>query len=151
MSHTFRTLVELNGKTATGFRVPAEVVEALDQGRRPKVRVTIGPHTYRSTVAVYSGEFMLPLSAANRAAAGVAAGETVEVTLEADLAERTVEMPDDLAAALAERPGARAAFDKLSFTAQRERAEAVTSAKRAETRRRRIAKIVAELAGDGLP
>ncbi|WP_409182069.1 YdeI/OmpD-associated family protein [Amycolatopsis sp. VS8301801F10] len=151
MSHTFRTLVELNGKTATGFRVPAEVVEALDQGRRPKVRVTIGPHTYRSTVAVYSGEFMLPLSAANREAAGVAAGETVEVTLEADLAERTVEMPDDLAAALAERSGARAAFDKLSFTAQRERAEAVTSAKRAETRRRRIAKIVAELAGDGLP
>ncbi|UKD55589.1 YdeI/OmpD-associated family protein [Amycolatopsis sp. FU40] len=151
MSHTFSTLVELNGKTATGFRVPAEVVEALGQGRRPKVRVTIGPYTYRSTVAVYSGEFMLPLSAANREAAGVAAGETVEVTLEADLAERTVEMPDDLASALAERTGARAAFDKLSFTAQRERTEAVTSAKRAETRERRIAKIVAELAGDGLP
>ncbi|ATY10777.1 hypothetical protein CU254_10070 [Amycolatopsis sp. AA4] len=150
MSHTFRTLVELNGKTATGLRVPAEVVEALDQGRRPKVRVMIGPHTYRSTVSVYSGEFMLPLSAANREAAGVAAGETVEVTLEADLAERTVELPDDLASALARRTGARAAFDKLSFTAQRERAEAVTSAKRAETRERRIAKIVAELAGDGL-
>ncbi|WP_406629166.1 YdeI/OmpD-associated family protein [Amycolatopsis sp. WGS_07] len=150
MSHTFRTLVELNGKTATGLRVPAEVVEALGQGRRPKVRVTIGPHTYRSTVAVYSDEFMLPLSAANREAAGVAAGETVEVTLEADLAERTVEVPGELAAALASRAGARAAFDKLSFTAQRERVEAVTSAKRAETRERRIAKIVAELAGDGI-
>lgn len=147
MSHTFRALVELNGKTATGIRVPAEVVEAFGQGRRPKVRVTIGPHTYRSTVAVYSGEFMLPLSAANREAAGVAAGETVEVTLEADLAERTVQLPDDLASALAERTGARAAFEKLSFTAQRERAEAVASAKRAETRERRIAKIVAELSG----
>ncbi|WP_337824363.1 YdeI/OmpD-associated family protein [Amycolatopsis sp. A1MSW2902] len=56
-----------------------------------------------------------------------------------------------MASALAARPGARAAFDKLSFTAQRERTEAVTSAKRAETRERRIAKIVAELAGDGLP
>jgi len=146
MAHTFPALVELNGKTATGFRVPEAVVSALGQGRKPKVRVTIGPHTYRSTVAVYGGEFMLPLSAANREAAGVAAGETVEVTLEADLAERTVEVPPELATALAEA-GVRAAFEGLSFTAQRERAEAVASAKREETRERRIAKIVAELGG----
>ncbi|WP_020657848.1 YdeI/OmpD-associated family protein [Amycolatopsis benzoatilytica] len=146
MAHTFTAVVELNGKTATGLRVPAEVVEALGQGRKPKVRVTIGAHTYRSTVAVYGGEFMLPLSAANREAAGVSAGETVAVTLEADLAERTVEVPAELAAAM-EQAGVRAVFDRLSFTAQRERAEAVTSAKRTETRERRIAKIVAELAG----
>ncbi|WP_439658638.1 DUF1905 domain-containing protein [Lentzea sp. HUAS TT2] len=56
--HSFTTLVELNGKTATG------------QGRKPRVLVTIGPRTYRSTVAVYDGDFMLPLSAANREAAG---------------------------------------------------------------------------------
>ncbi|MDX3658896.1 YdeI/OmpD-associated family protein [Streptomyces sp. ID05-26A] len=143
--HTFTTLIELNGKTATGFRVPADVVEALGQGKKPKVLVTIGAHTYRSTVAVYGGDFMLGVSAANREAAGVAAGQTVEVTLEPDLAERTVEVPGDLAAALDATPAARAAFTALSYSNQRQRAEAVASAKQPETRARRIEKIIAEL------
>ena len=59
----FRTTVLLGGKTATGLPVPAEVVEALDAGRQPKVHVTIGGHTYRSTVAVRGGQFLIPLSA----------------------------------------------------------------------------------------
>ena len=143
--HTFTTLVELNGKTATGLRVPAAVVEALGQGKKPKVSVTIGPHTYRSTVAVYNGDFMLPLSAANREAAGVGAGDTVEVTVEPDLAERTVDLPDDLAAALDRAPAVRAAFTALSYSNQRQRAEAVAAAKQPETRARRIEKIIAEL------
>lgn len=143
--HTFTTLIELNGKTATGLRVPADVVEALGQGKKPRVLVTLGAHTYRSTVAVYGGDFMLPLSAANREAAGVRAGETVEVTLEPDLAERTVEVPDDLAAALDRHPAARAAFTALSYSNQRQRAEAVAAAKQPETRSRRIEKIIAEL------
>lgn len=142
--HSFTTLVELNGKTATGLRVPADVVEALGQGKKPKVLVTIGPHTYRSTVAVYDGDFMLPLSAANREAAGVSAGETVEVTLEPDLAERVVELPEDLAAAL-DQHAVRAAFSALSYSNQRQRAEAVAAAKQPETRARRIEKIIAEL------
>ncbi|MFD4644465.1 YdeI/OmpD-associated family protein [Lentzea sp. NPDC058436] len=143
--HTFTSLLELNGKTATGFRVPADVVEALGQGKKPKVLVTIGGHTYRSTVAVYGGDFMLGVSAANREAAGVTAGETVEVTLEPDLAERSVEVPEDLAAALDRHPAARAAFTALSYSNQRQRAEAVAAAKQPETRARRIEKIIAEL------
>ncbi|WP_330275284.1 YdeI/OmpD-associated family protein [Lentzea sp. NBC_00516] len=143
--HTFTTPIELAGKTATGLRVPADVVDALGQGKKPRVAVTIGVHTYRSTVAVYGGDFMLPLSAANREAAGVAAGDTVEVTLEPDLAERTVEVPDDLAAALDQHPAVRAAFTALSYSNQRQRAEAVAAAKQPETRARRIEKIIAEL------
>ncbi|WP_394619694.1 YdeI/OmpD-associated family protein [Lentzea sp. JNUCC 0626] len=145
MTHSFSTPVELNGKTATGLRVPAAVVEALGQGKKPRVLVTIGAHTYRSTVAVYDGDFMLPLSAANREAAGVAAGDTVEVTLELDLAERTVELPADLAEALDRHPEAKAAFTALSYSNQRQRAEAVAAAKQAETRARRIEKIITEL------
>ncbi|MDT7784030.1 MAG: hypothetical protein QOF58_2449 [Pseudonocardiales bacterium] len=143
--HSFTTRIQLNGKTATGLPVPADVVEALGQGKKPKVLVTIGAHTYRSTVAVYDGAFMLPLSAANREAAGVSAGDTVEVTLEPDLAERTVELPDDLAAALDQHPAARAAFTALSYSNQRQRAEAVAAAKQPETRARRIEKIITEL------
>ena len=72
-------------------------------------------YTYRSTVAAYGDVFMLPLSAAHRAAAGVKAGDAVEVTIELDTAPRTVEAPADLAAALAAQPGAAAAFDALSY------------------------------------
>ena len=65
----FRTTIELGGVTATGFEVPAEVVDALGTGKKPPVRVSIGGHTYRSTVAVMGGRYLLPLSAENRAAA----------------------------------------------------------------------------------
>ncbi|MDY4040952.1 MAG: YdeI/OmpD-associated family protein [Collinsella sp.] len=145
MSHTFVTTIDLNGKTATGFRVPVEVVEAMGAGRRPKVTVTLNGHSYRSTVAVYGGVPMLPLSAQNRAAAGVRAGERATVTLELDDAPRTVEIPDDLARALAAEPTARASFEALSYSRRRAHVDAVTSAKRPETRARRIARIVGEL------
>lgn len=147
MSHRFETTIELGGKTATGFRVPDETVEALGSGKKPRVLVTIGDHTYRSTVAVYGGTFMLPLSAANRNAAGVAAGDLVEVTVELDTAERTVEVPEPLDRALDATPGARAAFETLSCSKRRERAQLVDSAKRDDTRQRRITKIIDELTG----
>ncbi|ALJ18618.1 YdeI/OmpD-associated family protein [Microbacterium sp. No. 7] len=145
----FRTVIILAGKTATGFAVPVEVVEALGKGKKPPVRVTVGAHTYRSTVAVYGGEFMIPLSAENRVAAGVEAGEEVEVALELDTEPRTVEVPSALAAALAESPAARSAFDALSYSRQRAHVLQVESAKTEETRARRIAKIIAELAPSG--
>jgi Domain of unknown function (DUF1905) len=58
----FRTSVELGGKTATGLAVPDDVVAALNAGKRPAVRVTVGPHTYRTTVAPMGGRFLVPLS-----------------------------------------------------------------------------------------
>ena len=97
----FRTTVELGGRTATGLRVPAEIVEALGSGKKPAVRVTIGGHTYRSTVATRGGVYLLPLSGENRTAAGVAAGDEVDVDIELDDQPREVTVPDDLAAALA--------------------------------------------------
>jgi hypothetical protein len=135
---TFRTTVELGGKTATGFEVPAEVVEALGQGRRPSVRVSVGGHTYRSTVAVMAGRFLLPLSAENRTAAGVAAGDEIEVVLEADTAQREVTVPEDLAAALADHPAAREFFDAMSYTHRKEWVRWIEDAKKPETRAGRV-------------
>ena len=89
--------------------------------------------------------FMLPLNAAHRTAAGVKAGDSVEVTIELDLAPRTVEVPVNLAAALAEQPGATAAFDALSYSMRKEYVRQVEEAKALETRNRRIAGIVAKL------
>jgi hypothetical protein len=136
----FRTTVELGGKTATGLHVPDDVVAELGSSKRPAVAVTIGPHTYRTTVASMGGRYMIPLSAENRTAAGVAAGDEVDVDIEADTAPREVTVPDDLAAAL--DPDVRAIFDGLAYTHRKEWVRWVEDAKKPETRTVRITKTV---------
>ena len=148
MKTTFATTILLDDKVnATGIRVPAEAIAALGGKKKPPVIVTVNGFTYRSTVAAYGDVYLLPLSQERRAAAGVAAGDTVEVTLELDTEPRTVEVPDDLAAALAATPGARATFDALAYSTRKEHVRQVMEAKAQETRERRIAKIVAGLDG----
>jgi hypothetical protein len=141
----FRTKVEQGGKTATGFRVPAEVVEALGAGKRPPVRVTINGYTYRNTVAVMGGAYMIGVSAENRAGAGVAGGDEVEVDLELDTAPREVAVPVDLADALDAEPEARRTFDALSYSNRSWHVLSIDGAKTPETRRRRIEKSVSAL------
>jgi hypothetical protein len=141
----FRTAIVLGGKTATGFEVPAEVVAALGSGKRPAVRVTINGHTYRSTVAVMGGLHMLPLSAENRAQAGVAAGDAVEVELVLDTEPREVTVPPDLASALETDLVAKENFLGLSYSNKRGFVQQVEGAKTEETRRRRIDRVVSAL------
>jgi hypothetical protein len=144
MAVTFTTVVKADGNN-TGLEIPPEVIAALGSSRKPPVVVTIAGYTYRNTVAVMGGVFMLSLSKANREAAGVKAGDEVEVTLALDTEPRTVAVPDDLAAALAQKPGATAAFDALAPSRRKEFVRQVEDAKTAETRNRRIAGIVAKL------
>jgi hypothetical protein len=144
---TFRAEVLLNGKTATGFEVPEPVVESLGRGRRVPVRITVGPHTYRTTIARMGGRFLVPLSAENRTAAGVTAGQVVDVTIDVDDEPRVVDVPDDLATALAADPVAAATWTTLSYTHQREHVDAITGAKKPETRERRVAKAIEMLRG----
>ncbi|MEV4618341.1 YdeI/OmpD-associated family protein [Asanoa sp. NPDC049573] len=143
----FRGIVALGGKTATGIEVPADVLAALGPGKRPPVIVTLGGHSYRTTVAPMGGASFVPLSAEHRTAAGVAAGDEIDVEIVLDTAERTVDVPPDLLEALDRAGGARSAFDALSYTRRKEWARLVESAKAPETRQRRIAKAVAELSG----
>jgi len=141
----FRATLETEGKTATGINVPADVVDALGAGKRPRVTVTINGHTYRSSVAVLGGRYMLGVSAENRAAAGVEGGQEVDVDLELDTAPREVTVPPDFAAALAVEPAAQATFDGLSYSNRSWHVLQIDGAKTAETRQRRIAKSVEAL------
>ncbi|MBU5344845.1 YdeI/OmpD-associated family protein [Paenibacillus lautus] len=141
----FRTVIELGGKTATGFQVPDEVVEGLGSGKRPPVTVTIGKHTYRSTIAPMGGVFMLPLSAENRQAAGVAAGDEVTVQIELDTEPREIKVPDDFSAILDQNPMARQYFDRLSYSHKRRLMLSIEGAKAVETRQRRIDKTITML------
>jgi hypothetical protein len=142
----FRATVELGGKTATGVEVPPSVVEALGSGRKPAVVVTLNGYSYRSTVAVMGGRYLLPVAAEVRAGSGVAAGDEVDVEVELDTEPRAVAVPEDLAAALDADPAARDAFGVLSYSNQRRHVLSVEGAKTPETRARRIAKVLTDLA-----
>ena len=138
----FRTTILQGGKTATGIEVPESVMEALNAGRKPAVRVTIGSYTYRSSVATVDGKSMVGVSAEHRAGAGVAGGDEVDVDIELDTEPRTVTVPDELTAALDADPEARATFDRLSYSNQSWHVLQVTGAKTDETRQRRIARSI---------
>ena len=98
----FRTTIAgAAGKNATGIPIPPAVLDALGGGKRPAVRLTLAGYTYRTTLGSMGGQVLASLSAEHRTAAGVAAGDEVDVDIELDAAPRAVEAPADLAAALA--------------------------------------------------
>ena len=139
----FRTTVTLGGKTATGLQVPEDVVTALGAGKRPPVVVTVGGHTYRTTVAPMGGAFWIPLAAEHREAAGLTAGDEVDVVVEHDPAPREVALPDDLATAFDD--DVRAFFDGLAPSHRKEWVRWVEEAKKPETRAARVQKTVESL------
>jgi hypothetical protein len=130
---------------------PAVAVELTDElldqlgGKRVPVTVTINGFTFRTTTATMGGRRLVGLNKANKAGAGVEAGDRVEVTVANDTDERVVEVPVDLAAALARSKRAKATWNGLAYTHQREYAEWITGAKRDETRKRRVAQAVERL------
>ena len=140
---TYHTTIRQHGNN-TGIHVPDEVVEQLGSGKRPLVRMTLKNYTYRGAVARLDGDYMISLSAAHRQAAGVSGGEALDVTVELDLEPRTVEVPEDLQAALSEA-GALEAFEGSAPSKKKEFVRQVVSAKAQATRERRISKIVETL------
>ncbi|MDT5078476.1 MAG: hypothetical protein QOJ80_3113 [Mycobacterium sp.] len=131
----------------TGIEVPAEVVAALNAGKRPPVVVTVNGYEYRSTIAPMGGRYLIPFSAERRKESGLAGGDAIEVELAVDEEPRVVEVPTDLAAALDESATANAAWAKLSYSRQKAHVTSVNGAKAPETRARRIAAVVATLGG----
>jgi hypothetical protein len=144
MKTTFNTTVKAIGNN-TGIEVPEQNMAQLGTSKKPAVKVNLSGYGYQSTVAVMGGKFMIPLSAAHRTAAKLKGGDAVTVTLELDLEPRSVELPEDLAAAL-EASGTRAAFEKSAASKRKEFVRQVMDAKTEETRVRRIEKVVAQLA-----
>ena len=141
----FRTTILTAGKTATGIQIPDEVIEKLGRGKKPPVLVTMNGFTYRSTVAVMGGRFMVGVNAENREKAKVAGGDVVDVGIALDTEARTVTLPSDFATSLNRHAKARKYFDGLSYSRQKAYVQGIEGAKTADTRERRIEKAVAEL------
>jgi len=142
----FPATVEPAGN-ATGIEVPAEIVTALGDGKRPKVAITINGHTWRSRVASMGGRFIVGISAANRAACGIAEGDRVEAEVRLDTEPRVVAEPPDLAEALNGDPQARAAFDRLAYGLKRKHVQAIQDAKTPQARQRRITRLITTIGG----
>ena len=141
----FTTTVLKNDKTATGIEIPAAVVDGLGAGKRPKVCVTINDYTYRSSIAVMNGKFMVGISAENRADCHVSGGDVIDVEITVDNEPRKVEVPEQLARALKSNRAAKAKYESLSYSNQLRHALAVSTAKTEETRQRRLASVLAAL------
>jgi len=137
---SFTTTLLMFGNNV-GIEVPPAVVESFGAGKRVPVIVTIAGYSYPSTIAVMGGKYLIPLAAEHRTAAGVAGGETHEVTLVHDTSSRDTPLPEDLADAL-NAAGTRDAFDKLSPSKRKEHVRSVTEAKTDATRQRRIQKVL---------
>ncbi|MCC3371837.1 YdeI/OmpD-associated family protein [Cohnella sp. REN36] len=140
-----------SGKTATGIEVPEAIIEALGQGKRPAIRVTLRDHTYRTTIGVMGGRYLIPVSAEHRAKAGIAAGDKLEVEIEPDTEARVLALPADFQEALGREPGAQAFFEGLSYSNKRRFVMPIEEAKTDETRQKRIDKAIGLLREGRLP
>lgn len=144
MGETLRLRATLEPRGPAGaFLLTDEQVLAIGDGKKTfPVSVTVGGHTLALRLARMGGENMIGLAKAARAEAGVEIGSSYDVQISADTGERTIEVPDDLAAALAADPVAHEAFAKLAPSHRKEYVRWVTEAKKPETRATRVAKTV---------
>ena len=126
--------------------VPAAVVAAAGLKFGARVRGTVNGAAYRSSLMKYSGVFHMGVHKATLAAAGVASGQRVTVTIELDDQPLPTDaVPPDLAKAIAAGAGTRAAWTKLPPSRKREHVKLVIDAKKPETRARRIAATIEAL------
>jgi Bacteriocin-protection, YdeI or OmpD-Associated/Domain of unknown function (DUF1905) len=137
----FDTTIEGSGNKA-GIEVPASALERLGAGRRPAVHIDVNGYEYRSTVAVMGGRHLIGVSAQVRKESGLQAGDQVHVKLRVADTPRSVDVPDDFAAALDADPTAREFFAQLSNSLQRYHVDLVNGAKTDETRQRRISRAI---------
>ncbi|HRI22523.1 MAG TPA: YdeI/OmpD-associated family protein [Panacibacter sp.] len=129
----------------TGINVPEEIIEKLGAGKKPPVVVTLNKYTYRNTVAVMGGKYMISLSAENRKNANAKGGDELEITLSLDTEPRTVELPADFQEALDKNKQAKTIFEKLSPGKKKAIVVSINDAKTEETKRKRIDKTITSL------
>ena len=144
--HKFTTkLIGHNEMNAAALKPPFDVVKVFGRKGRVPVKGTINGFAFRSSLMNMGDGHMMAVNAKMRAGAKCKAGDTVAVVMEIDEEKRTVEVPPNLKKVIAGNAKAKAAWEKLSFTHQKEWARAVEDAKKPETREKRIAAMMEAL------
>jgi len=143
----FSTVLLTAGKTATGIKIPDEIIEKLGGGKKPLVKITINNFTYRSAVAVMGGAYMVGVNAENREGAKVKGGDKIDVTIELDTEVRTIDIPAELQKALGKNAAVKKKFESLSNSKKKALTLPIANAKTDETRNRNIEKALRALTG----
>ena len=140
--YTFQATIVSAGGGGAFVRIPFDVEKAFGKKRVP-VTASIDGQPYRGTL-VRMGEpcHILGILKEIRIKTGKDIGDTVEIILEEDTQPRKVEIPPDLKQVFDQDPQARAVFEKLSYTHQKEHVRAILEAKHEETRRSRSLKTI---------
>lgn len=133
--------------SATFIVIPFDVQQVYGTRGRVPVTGTINGSPFRTTLSPYGGKHYLGINKVTREKANVRAGELVEIVMDYDSAPRTVELPDDFAQALQANELARSAWDKLSYTKQKEYVRSIEEARKPETRQSRITRTIDRLTG----
>ncbi len=127
------------GSSVAALKPPFDVVEVFQRKGRVPVKGTINGFPFRSSLMNMGEGHMMVVNADLRAGAKCKAGDTVSVLMELDDEVRKIELPAHLKKLIATDPKAKEAWEKLSFTHQKEHVRAIEDAKRPETREKRIA------------
>jgi uncharacterized protein DUF1905/bacteriocin resistance YdeI/OmpD-like protein len=142
---TLRFKAKIEGKEAgvvAAITPPVDVIEWFGTRARVPIRGTINGFAFRSSLMPCGGGRMMPVNMALRRGAGVEPGDTVDVVMERDQEERTVEAPAELKRELAKSKSAQERWDDLAFTHKKEMANSISGAKQEETKKRRLAKVM---------
>jgi len=140
----FKTKIVQSGNN-TGIHVPDKVVESFGAGKKPPVVITLNKYTYRNTVAVMGGKFMVGLSAEHRKNAKVTGGDELEIIIELDTEPRIVEVPQNLLKAFNKNATAKKNYEALSPSKKKWLVNSITEAKTEETKIKRIEKAISSL------
>jgi hypothetical protein len=139
----FRVKLEAKeGSSVTWLNAPFDVPAIFGTKARVPVRGSINGYQFRSSLMPMGGCHGMAVNRSMREGAGAKAGDVVDIVLERDLEERRVEPPPELKKELAKNKKTQERWGKLPFTHKKEMALSITSAKREETKKRRLAKVV---------
>lgn len=140
--HTFTAVIQNAGGGGAFVEVPFDVEKAFGS-KRPKVKATIDGIPYRGTLVRMGTEcHLLLILKSIREQAGKTFGDEVHLTVEADTSPRVVELPEGLKRAFKTEKEAKAFFEKLSYTHQKEYVMWINDAKKEETRQARVIKTI---------
>ncbi|MGB8322199.1 MAG: YdeI/OmpD-associated family protein [Candidatus Acidiferrum sp.] len=139
----FRAKIE--GKEAgvvAAITPPVDVIEYFGTRARVPIRGTINGFPFRSSLMPCGNARMMPVNKTLCQGAGVKPGDIVDVLMERDEEERTVEAPPELKKELAKNKKATERWETLAFTHKKEMANSISGAKQEETKKRRLAKVM---------
>ena len=143
MQTTYITTILGFGNHAA-IEIPDEQLAKLGANKRAPLKITVNGYTYQSTATVMDGQTLVVFPTRDREASGVQSGDTLEVTLELDTGYREVVVPVELQAAL-KAHNLGQTFHDLNYSTRKEYARQIAEAKAADTKQRRIDKIIVTL------